>query len=269
MGRMKRDPWAEVKFGASLQRLYLEAARRVARRQTGNEAAYTSLIEFLKDSGLVGEEFAGATSSEGFVDLILSFPADQAFLDRIYEIWCIRAIGFALEKVGACLREGPVPMTESRRRPIYSFELYGNKIEIWFQRALPKQGAEWVYESNGMALRGIPDVSIILNDFHYLLFDAKNRAMTGATMSEETYKMLGYFENFKSILSSPTSWGVVAFISDNASLRSLKSRNERQLELISAHSSSSLDCSFERQISGILTRWFDASGVRANEPDRP
>jgi len=204
---------------------------------------------------------AGSTSSDRFAESLLSFPADEAFLDRVYEIWCIRSIADALMQIGAELISGPAPMTESRKQAIYTLKLEGNKIEVWFQKSLPSENAEWHYESTGASLRGIPDICVVANDSHRILIDAKNRLVTGATRSEETYKMLGYFENFRSVLGGATNWGALAFVSTNGFSRSLKSGNGRRLELISAHPIRSEECRFSEDVRPIIESWIASIGI--------
>jgi hypothetical protein len=269
VGRIRRYPWADVATASSLARLYLEASRRISRRQTGNERAYSELVQFARDWRLVGEELAGSTASDRFAESLLSFPADEAFLDRIYEIWCVRSIAAALMQIGAELISGPVPMTESRRQPIYTLQLNGNNFEIWFQRSLPSETAEWRYESTGASLRGIPDICVVANDTHRILIDAKNRLVTGATRSEETYKMLGYFENFQSLLGGHTNWGALAFVSTSGFSRRLKSKNGRRLELISAHPIRQEDCTFVNDIKPIVEEWIAAIGVTTRRDTTP
>lgn len=261
LGRLRRYPWVDIATTSSLPRLYLEASRRTARRQTGNVRAYSDLVQFTRDWRLVGEELAGATSSHRVSELLLSFPADDVFLDRVYEIWCIRSVADALTQIGARITNGPTPMTTSRRQAIYTLELDRNQIEVWFQRSLPSEDAEWHYESTNASLRGIPDICVVANNVHRILIDAKNRLVTGTTRSEETYKMLGYFENFKTVLRERTNWGVLAFVSTNGFSRTLKSRNGRCLELISAHPIHAENCTFARDIKPILEAWIASIGV--------
>ncbi|HBO3624173.1 hypothetical protein ACEPUM_29380 [Pseudomonas aeruginosa] len=257
LGRMRRAPWAAIPCRSSLPRLYMEACRRIARRQTGNELAYSSLVDFIRDWRLVDEELAGAASSESFIDSFLSFPADQSFLDRVYEIWCLRAVANSFIQLGGQLIDGPCKMTESRRKPVYLIELASSRIEIWFQSSLPSEGAVWLYDSTGSALRGIPDITVVANGKHRIIIDAKNRIVKGATRSEETYKMLGYFENFREALKAETNWGVLAFVSLNGFSRTLSSSNGRLLELISAHPANSAGCTFMNNIKPILKSWID------------
>lgn len=258
LSRLKREPWVEISGTSSLARLYLEATHRVARRQTGNEYAYSALVQFLRDWRFVGNDLEGGGSSEKFVDALLSFPASDAFLDRIYEIWCIREIAQAILGIGGKPTSGPVPLTENRRQPIYTFLLDSDSIEIWFQHSIQSENAEWSYESTSSPLRGIPDISLIANGSHHLLVDAKNRLVTSNTRPEETYKMLGYFENFRSLLNTGSSWGVLAFISNDDFARSLISRNGRRLELIGAHPTSHTMCTFNQSITNILLKWINA-----------
>lgn len=128
---------------------------------------------------------------------LLSFPAGDSFMDRIYEIWCIHRIASCLSNLGATCLEGPLPLTMSRNRPIYTFQIGEDCIRILFQRSLDGGSAVWNYEASEKYLQGIPDITNVANDRHFLLVDAKNRLVSSNTRSEETCKLLGYFENFR------------------------------------------------------------------------
>jgi hypothetical protein len=256
IGRLKRYPWANIVTNSSLPRLYLEASRRIARRQTGNERAYSQLIQFVRDCRLVDHDIAGATSSQRFAEALLSFPSDEAFLDRIYEIWCLRSVAGALVQIGAELISGPMPLVQNRKQAIYSLRLKGMEIEVWFQKSLPSEHADWRYEDSSASLRGIPDICVLVNKEHRMLIDAKNRLVTSTSRSEETYKMLGYFENFRAILGEGSNWGCLAFVSTNGFSRTLFSYNGRRIELISAHPVRSDACKFESSISRIIEAWL-------------
>lgn len=260
--RLRRTPWCDVASTSSIPRLQMETSRRISRRQTGNERAYTDLVSLVDEWQLAGPGNGGATASSKFVRALLSFPADEGFLDRIYEIWCIRETARCLINMGASLVEGPVPLTMNRDRPIYTFQFGDDRIEIWFQRSLDPESAIWRYEASGNPLRGIPDVTVVANDRHFLLVDAKNRLVTGNTRSEETYKMLGYFENFGPLLRDSASWGVLAFVSHNDFYQSLQSPPDRRLVMISAHPQSRDDCGFESQLSELFRAWISGWQVQ-------
>lgn len=256
--RLRRTPWCAVPATSSMLRLQMETGRRIARRQTGNERAYSDLLLLIDDWRLTGADVGGATGSDRFVRALLSFPADDSFLDRIYEIWCIREIALCLSNLGANLLEGPLPLTENRLRPIYTFQLGNNHIEIWFQRSLDSGSAVWSYEITGKTLRGIPDITVIANGYHCLLVDAKHRLVTGNTRSEETYKMLGYFENFSPILRESSMWGVLVFVSFNGFFQSLQSLPGRRLVMLSADPKSHVDCRFQLHFTNLLRGWLNA-----------
>ncbi|WP_252106995.1 MULTISPECIES: hypothetical protein [unclassified Halomonas] len=254
--RLRSEPWVDVSGSSSIQRLFLEASRRTARRQTGNDYSYLELIKFIKDWKLLGEDIAGGPSSNHFINSMFAFPTDQSFMDRIYEIWCIRQIGQALTTLGATLLDGPHALYQNRKYPIYDFELEGDRIRVFFQRSLPHENARWAYTSTSAKIRAIPDIIVIANEVHYIIFDAKNRLVTGSTRSEETYKMLGYFENFNSILKGKSNWGVLAFTSNDLFRRTLVSDNGRRLELISAHPKNPTKCGFSSDVRSIINEWL-------------
>ncbi len=254
--RLRRTPWCDVASSSSMPRLQMETSRRISRRQTGNERAYSDLSRLIDDWRLTGAVIGGATGSNRFVQALLSFPADNSFLDRIYEIWCIREIASCLSHLGATLIEGPLPLTVNRQRPIYTFQMGDDCIEIWFQRSLDSGSSVWNYEANGKSLRGIPDITVVANNCHFLLVDAKNRLVTGNTRSEETYKMLGYFENFNPMLRGASSWGVLAFVSFKGFFQSLQSPPGRRIVMISADPKSPGDCLFRPQFIELLQGWL-------------
>lgn len=253
--RLRREPWASISGTSSLSRLKMETTRRVARRQTGNDRAYAELVSLIDKWQLSSNDVGGSPFSADMCNAILAFPSDESFNDRIYEIWCIREIATCFFEIGASITEGPISMLESGNRPIYTFSLGLDIIEIWFQLPLPGQSAEWKYENTGKSLRGIPDISILMNGSDRMLVDAKNRLVTGNTRSEETYKMLGYFENFRSTMSKANSWGVLAFTSYQDFQNSLTS-NGRRLELLSANPDSRASCSFRSRFKDILVKWL-------------
>ena len=255
--RIVREPWSSVATTSSIKRLHSEAMRRISRRQTGNDRAYSELLDLVQDWQLFGTELGGAAASDRLVTALLAFPEDEAFLDRIYEIWCIREIARCLQDLGASVVSGPISLTGSRDLPVYELNLAGHRLEIWFQLALNPGDAKWTYQSNGQGLRGIPDITIVANGTHRLVFDAKNRLVAGRTRSEETYKMLGYFENFRSLLEAPTNWGAVAFISENSFARCLISNSGKRLHLLSAHPYSEPNCQFRDQCRAVLSDWIN------------
>jgi hypothetical protein len=256
--KLSRDPWHLVSNAGNPQRLRMETARRVARRQTGNERSYADLLKFVDDMRLFAPAIGGPLNAEKLVQALLAFPIDEAFADRIFEIWCLREIASAFQRLGAITVRGPLPLTLNRQAPIYTFRLGWDEFEVYFQRALDGATARWIYDKSEAPLRGIPDITVIANKKHYLVVDAKNRQVTGSTRPEETYKVLGYFENFRHLLDGPTCWGLLCFVSENGYSQSLTSADYRRVLLTSAHASSPADCSFADQIDAALGAWTKA-----------
>ena len=255
--RLRRNPWRDVCNSSSPQRLRMETSRRIARRQTGNEYAYADLLQLIDDWRLIGSELGGAVNTDKFTRAFLAFPSDEGFLDRIFEIWCLRELASALARLGAHLVDGPQPLTVNRSAPIYTFLLEGKQVEIWFQKSLPKEHARWAYDIAGQPLRGIPDITVIADGIHYLLVDAKNRNVQRGTRPEETYKILGYFENFRSLLDNATNWAILSFVSYNGFAQQLTSIGGRKLLLTSAHPMTHDECSFSSQIDSGLVAWIN------------
>ncbi|MGH2371034.1 MAG: hypothetical protein ACRDI2_22890 [Chloroflexota bacterium] len=59
---------------------------------------------------------------------------------------------------------------------------------------------------------GVPDIVVAMNGRSPLLVDAKFRTVTTDTRSEETYKMLGYAENFRERIAPGGLQGALIFI---------------------------------------------------------
>jgi len=234
----------------------METARRVARRQTGNERTYADLLRVVDEWRLFGGEIGGGEEWSKLTRALLAFPADEAFNDRIFEIWCLREIAGSVLRQGAQLIEGPNSLTLNRVRPIYAFALGEKRIELWFQKALNKQHARWTYSDSNQGLRGIPDITVIAEGIHYLVVDAKNRSVQGNTRPEETYKMLGYFENFRPLLGGATNWAVLCFVSLNGFVQQLCSPDSRRVLLTSAHPQVAAQCTFPAQIDAGMAEWM-------------
>ena len=129
--------------------------------------------------------------------------------------------------------------------------------QLLFQKSLPKEHARWTYNIAGQPLRGIPDITVIADGTHYLLVDAKNRNVQRGTRPEETYKILGYFENFRSLLDNATNWAILSFVSYNGFAQQLTSIGGRKLLLTSAHPMTHDECSFSSQIDSGLVAWIN------------
>ncbi len=86
--RLRRFPWDSVGRLDSIERLQRETARRIRRRQTGNEGAYSDLIKLINEWQLNVSNL-GASAQEDIVDGLLAFPQGDFFWDRVFEVWCL------------------------------------------------------------------------------------------------------------------------------------------------------------------------------------
>lgn len=256
---LRRDPWCNVRVSGSPKRLKQETSRRLARRQTGNEYGYSKLLSLYEEWGLQEYGNGSAINSNKIIEALFAFPSDTAYDDRIFEIWCLRELGRAFENLGAERTAGPLPLHNNQPKithPIYTFELYGVRFEIWFQKALDTSYARWAYTTTKKAFQGKPDITVIADNKYYFLLDAKNRFVTKGTRPEETYKVLGYFENYRELLNSYMCWAVLCFVSYDDYTQQLESTDGGLILLSSAHPSDPARCNFSRQLESTLSEWI-------------
>jgi hypothetical protein len=253
--KLHQDPWCNVGVSGSLKRLKQETSRRLARRQTGNEYGYSKLLSLSEEWGL--QEYGSAINSTKIIEALFAFPSDTAYNDRIFEIWCLRELARAFENLGAERAAGPLPLHNNQPRiayPIYIYELHGIRFEIWFQKALDASYARWTYTTTKKAFQGKPDITVVADNKYYFLLDAKNRFVTNNTRPEETYKILGYFENYRDLLN--IGWAVLCFVSNDSLTQQLKSTDGGLILLSSAHPSDPALCNFSRQLESFLSEWI-------------
>jgi hypothetical protein len=130
-------------------------------------------------------------------DGFMAFPSGDFFWERAFEIWVLTEVGRALAAVGA---EQTIsrPLYARSAGPVEQWRVGTNTISIWFQRQRPLGDASWRYDPGG-PLSGVPDVTLTAEGRSPLVIDAKFRFRGTDTRSEETYKMLGYAENFRQV----------------------------------------------------------------------
>lgn len=257
LSRLRREPWREVRLSGSIQRFALETRRRLQKRQTGHDLNYRRLIECFERWTIDPANMGRAAQNE-LAQALLTFPTDESFLDRIFEIWSLREVANSLIRLGAILVEGPQSLFNSRRFPIYVYELRGHRIEIWFQRALDPMKARWSYTATAQPFRGIPDITLMVDSKYAFIVDAKNRLVSGNTRSEETYKMFGYFENYRNLFDPVGCWGLLGFVTSSTFVQHLSSENGGQLFLIGAHVTDERLCEFSGCLDRALSDWLSS-----------
>lgn len=211
--RLRRWPWQETRRSDSLNRLEMETALRVRKRQTGNQQGYARFLEWLAEWRMDLTRLGDHERSR-LMSGILAFPTDDFFWNRVFEIWTLSRAAKALIRCGCELLDGPLPLVQRTSRPIYRFTYHGRDVSVWFQRQEPLGTAKWRYLASSRPLTGIPDVVITAPNSGPLLVDAKYRWSVSETRPEETYKMLGYFENFNSNFPELPMKGALVFVGD-------------------------------------------------------
>ena len=125
----------------------------------------------------------------------------------------------------------------------------GGILEIYYQKGAnlywkTKEELVWKYNKNGtlQGLRGIPDISIryMSKENSLVMIDVKNRIRNSGANTEEIYKMIGYFTNFRRAFEEHCSknvkkQGALIFRNDaNAFDELLESENGYKIMTLSA-----------------------------------
>lgn len=232
--RLRRSPWSEVTRSGAVSRLRGEAAARVRKRQTGSEAAYADLLRWT-DEWLLDVGRFGSAGARQVVEGLLAFPPGDFFWDRVFEVWCLQEVSRALLRCGCAQELGPTQLSDTSSAT-YRFHWQQHAIDLWFQRQQPIGSPQWFYADTGRPLAGIPDIVATNGRSSPLVVDAKFRFTTGSTRPEETYKMLGYADNFRDQLENRLE-GLLIFVGPAPLHRVLQSRSGGRLDLLSVESS--------------------------------
>jgi len=187
----------------SEEELSSRVAERLRRREVANAEPYERLYELVHElrrfgpTGLPGE-FHWAFYGEGFDN-------------KLFELWCLWQIARSISrKIGA---SHPQLKEDWRFGSAYEWEMEQTNIKLYFQssitRLFPGKRARWLrlpdYRSddqashNGKPLGGVPDFILAIERDGFVqiaILDAKLRQREAAP-SEELYKLLGYFDNFR------------------------------------------------------------------------
>lgn len=134
---------------------------------------------------------------------ILRYNGD--FSNKCFELWCLYKIKQTfIESFNAKLSVQNNVMNSSNSY-IFKLDLVtGGNLEIYYQKGAglywtDQCNPSWKYTDNNQMLRGIPDITIQYKSVEnsLIMIDIKNKIRFNRTNSEEIYKMIGYFDNFK------------------------------------------------------------------------
>ncbi|MBN9659283.1 MAG: hypothetical protein J0H49_13940 [Acidobacteria bacterium] len=253
--QLHSEPWDSVVPARTAARLRREAEHRLRKRQTGNEPAYGQFLEWYRQWSF-DAALSSPDESEQLVDLLLAFPPGDFFGDRVFEIWCLHQVIESFRRCGALIADGPRPLSERADHSICTLTYEGYQFEIWFQKALSPAAARWKYIDSQRSLGGIPDITVLGNDGRRLLIDAKRREVRTQTRSEETYKMLGYLENFRSLFETTPFWGALCFLSNSELFREVSAEGSHRIVLVGAHTDDPRICAFGGRMDTLVSEWL-------------
>lgn len=196
------------KYGEKLPINYYEKILyRLKKNKIINAGAYTKSVDWIR-------KFSNnmVVFNESSIK-VLRYD-EESFCDRLFELWILYSIkktlvneyGFKVEKEYGLMEE----------QILYTFILKsdnGEIIRLYFQKGKElywsnSEERTWKYirKDSKPYLRGIPDISveIISTPSRLIMIDAKNKMRTQGSNSEEIYKMIGYFDNFKNRYNGTT-----------------------------------------------------------------
>ncbi|MFW6008558.1 MAG: hypothetical protein ACOCP8_04755, partial [archaeon] len=139
---------------------------------------------------------------------------NESFSDKLFELWLLyRIISTFKHDYGFnVIKENH--LVERRNTYICKFKTNNDRyLRIYFQKGKDlfwddRIQTRWEYikeKENNNQLTGIPDIVVKYGDkdkSKVVLLDAKNRIRSKGRNSEEIYKMLGYYENFRDFLNN-------------------------------------------------------------------
>jgi hypothetical protein len=260
--QLRMSPWSFIGNNYNYERLLFETSRRLLKRQTGNQQAYQAFVEWY-DAWRVKNRKLDFNDRVELVKGLLAFPTSPSFDEKVFEIWCLKYVAETFIEQGFKIVEGPLPL--HKRSLSYIYKLQKGKVEllIWFQRMEPLGVPRWHYIGKlHKAFNGIPDIIVTSNNISSpLIIDAKYRMMESAK-SEETYKMLGYLENFRDSFVNGKFVAVLMFIGNQHLSIKLEGPQNCSVSLLSVpilnHRTSNLQLSFIQ----VLEEWLECSEVK-------
>lgn len=254
--KLHSELWSSVPPGRGAERLKRETEHRLRKRQTGNEPAYSRFLDWFRQWQFDASHIDAEQANE-FIQLLMAFPPDDFFEDRVFEIWCLHQVLEAFRRSGAILLDGPRALSERKLRPVCQMQYDAYQFSVWFQRSLPSAMARWQYRHQPCnSLGGIPDITVIGNDGRRLLIDAKRRLVVTQTRSEETYKMLGYLENFRGLYETTQFCGVLCFLSSSDLFTEIATKRGDRLFLVGAHPDNPAVCAFDGRLDTVVSEWL-------------
>lgn len=254
-GKLHSEPWSRVAPARAAERLRRMTEHRLRKRQTGNEPGYFQFLDWFRqwqfDAARIDPEQA-----DNLINLLMAFPPGDFFEDRVFEIWCLQQVIEAFRRSGAVAVAGPHLLSQRGAGPVCEMQYNDYRFSICFQRALPNAMARWQYLDSRRMLGGIPDITVIGQDQRRLLIDAKRRLVVTPTRSEETYKMLGYLENFRGLFDTLPFCAALCFLSSSDLFTQITTERGDRIFLVGAHPEDPAICALGGRMDTVVAEWL-------------
>lgn len=256
--------------------VYNTIINRIRKGKVRNPRAYQKIFDWFQMFKKGSVLFVGESNIS-----ILRYSDE--FANKLFELWCLYTLKETfIREFGATLIEEKDIMSVGDS---YIFKLSaatGGVLELYYQKGALlywKDDSElsWKYikeDGSKKGLRGIPDISVryVTAIDSIVMIDIKNRTRSSGQNSEEIYKMIGYFSNFrhafeKVYCNNVKRQGALIFRNDEISFyEQLESNNDYKLMALSV--SPTADDELNLKQFRILCKYvFDLQGMDGSTAD--
>lgn len=174
---------------------------RLSKGKIRNAVAYRQVFEWFDMYMQYGFSFVGINNIE-----ILIY--DDLFCNKLFELWNLYYIADTFQKSFGMQLEDRNRLKPGLKKYVYKLKAIDNSIlEIYYQKGTglywdDEYKSNWSYVDSGNLI-GIPDISVKYcgEENTLTIIDLKNRVRNIGQNSEEIYKIIGYFSNFREYLN--------------------------------------------------------------------
>lgn len=246
---LRQYPFSQIIKFVPIREIYLKSnddlvndvLNRINKGKVKNSYAYLSILQWY-------EKFLNKSLSWIDEENIKMLIYDETFRNKLFEFWCLFKIGDTFKNRFHMAQIGENKLISGQENYIFKFKsLEGSDVEVYYQKG---KGLYWdddihqdwryINDEKDNYLIGIPDISVkVVNKTENItLIDIKNKVRDQNQTSEEIYKIIGYFSNFKTYIqekydSSYKNQGVLVYRNDINVMRSELENSENRLLALS------------------------------------
>jgi hypothetical protein len=184
---------------------YEQIVHRIKKNRIPNSHVYIKLLSWIKS--YEDKKYLSTNNNSD----ILRYNG-ELFTDKLFEIWILYNIKKTLVDELNYEVEEEYSLMDYKKKYVYKLrDIKGKYLYIYFQKGedlywSKHDSTNWFYLKNkNKYLKGIPDITIKIesesNRTKMIMIDAKNKFRNAGQNSEEIYKIIGYYDNFKNSVS--------------------------------------------------------------------